>query len=420
MSELITLPKLGFDMAEGTLVRWLKQVGDPVKKGDVLLEVETDKATVEVEALASGLLKGTFAEAGSVLPVGTLIGVIAGADEKVDLEALRKQAGGGSAAPAASKAAAAPVSAAPAAPVQPAASAAAKPAAAAPETNGMLRVSPIAQRMAAQAGVDLKLVRGSGPEGRIIKRDIEVFMAGGAPAQPAAVARPQLTAGSVPASRLRKAIARRMTESKAAIPHFYMTVDVDMADALRAREQLNSMLEASDAKLSVNDFIVKGAALALLKFPNLNAVYRGDAVELMAQVHVGVAVSVPGGLMTVVVRDAESKPLAKIGAEIRAMAARAREGKVQPSDIEGSTFTTSNLGMYGIEHFAAIINPPEVAILATGAVQAVAVVRNGQVVPGTVMRATLSADHRVTDGAEAAQFMQYFKQLLEQPLRLVV
>ena len=400
MSELITLPKLGFDMAEGTLVRWLKQVGDPVKKGDVLLEVETDKATVEVEALASGLLKGTFAEAGSVLPVGTLIGVIAGADEKVDLDALRMQAGGGSAAPAASKAAAAPVSAAPAAPVQPAANAAAKPAAAAPETNGMLRVSPIAQRMAAQAGVDLKLVRGSGPEGRIIKRDIEIFMAAGAPAQPAAVARPQLTAGSVPASRLRKAIARRMTESKAGIPHFYMTVDVDMADALRAREQLNSMLEASGAKTSVNDFIVKCAALALLKFPNLNAVYRGDAVELMPQVHVGVAVSVPGGLMTVVVRDADTK--------------------VQPSDIEGSTFTTSNLGMYGIEHFAAIINPPEVAILATGAVQEVAVVRNGQVVPGTIMRATLSADHRVTDGAEGAQFLQYFKQLLEQPLRLVM
>ena len=412
MSELITLPKLGFDMAEGTLVRWLKQVGDPVKKGDVLLEVETDKATVEVEALASGLLKGTFAEAGSVLPVGTLIGVIAGADEKVDLEALRMQAGGGSAAPAAFKAAAAPV--------QPAASAAAKPAAGAPETNGMLRVSPIAQRMAAQAGVDLKLVRGSGPEGRIIKRDIEVFMAGGAPAQPAAVARPQLTAGSVPASRLRKAIARRMTESKSGIPHFYMTVDVDMADALRAREQLNSMLEASGAKTSVNDFIVKCAALALLKFPNLNAVYRGDAVELMPQVHVGVAVSVPGGLMTVVVRDADTKALATIGAEVRAMAARARDGKVQPSDIEGSTFTTSNLGMYGIEHFAAIINPPEVAILATGAVQEVAVVRNGQVVPGTIMRATLSADHRVTDGAEGAQFLQYFKQLLEQPLRLVM
>ncbi len=413
MSELITLPKLGFDMAEGTLVRWLKQVGDPVKKGDVLLEVETDKATVEVEALASGLLKGTFAEAGSVLPVGTLIGVIAGADEKVDLDALRMQAGGGSAAPAAPKAASA-------APVQPAASAAAKPAAAAPETNGMLRVSPIAQRMAAQAGVDLKLVRGSGPEGRIIKRDIEVFMAGGAPAQPAAVARPQLTAGSVPASRLRKAIARRMTESKSGIPHVYMTVDVDMADALRAREQLNSMLEASGAKTSVNDFIVKCAALALLKFPNLNAVYRGDAVELMPQVHVGVAVSVPGGLMTVVVRDADTKALATIGAEVRAMAARARDGKVQPSDIEGSTFTTSNLGMYGIEHFAAIINPPEVAILATGAVQEVAVVRNGQVVPGTIMRATLSADHRVTDGAEGAQFLQYFKQLLEQPLRLVM
>ena len=415
MSELITLPKLGFDMAEGTLVRWLKQVGDQVKKGDVLLEVETDKATVEVEALASGLLRGTFAEAGSVLPVGTLIGVIAGAEEKVDLNALRAQAGGAPAVPAPVAQA---VTAATTAP--PAVSATPQPAVALPAGDGVLRVSPIAQRMAAQAGIDLKLVHGSGPEGRIIKRDIEMLVAGGAPAQPAAVARPQLAAGSVPASRLRKAIARRMTESKTAIPHFYLTVDVDMADALRAREQLNSMLEASDAKLSVNDFIVKGAALALLKFPNLNAVYRGDAVELMAQVHVGVAVSVPGGLMTVVVRDANTKQLATIGAEIRAMAARAREGKVQPSDIEGSTFTTSNLGMYGIEHFAAIINPPEVAILATGAVQAVAVVRNGQVVPGTIMRATLSADHRVTDGAEAAQFMQYFKQLLEQPLRLVV
>lgn len=407
MSELITLPKLGFDMAEGTLVRWLKQVGDSVKKGDVLLEVETDKATVEVEALASGLLKGTFAEAGSVLPVGTLIGVIAGAEEKVDLDALRLQAGGAEAVPAPVAKAVTPAPAAP-----PPMSATPQPAVAVPASDGMLRVSPIAQRMAAQAGVDLKLVRGSGPEGRIIKRDIEMFMAGGTPAQPAA--------GSVPASRLRKAIARRMTESKTAIPHFYLTVDVDMADALRAREQLNAMLEAADAKLSVNDFIVKGAALALLKFPNLNAVYRGDAVELMAQVHVGVAVSVPGGLMTVVVRDADAKPLATIGAEVRAMAARARASKVQPADIEGSTFTTSNLGMYGIEHFAAIINPPEVAILATGAVQAVPVVRNGQVVPGTIMRATLSADHRVTDGAEAAQFMQYFKQLLEQPMRLLV
>jgi pyruvate dehydrogenase E2 component (dihydrolipoamide acetyltransferase) len=415
MSELITLPKLGFDMAEGTLVRWLKQVGDQVKKGEVLLEVETDKATVEVEALASGLLRGTFAEAGSVLPVGTLIGVIAGAEEKVDLDTLRAQAGGAPTVPAPGSKA---VTAAQIAP--PPVSATPKPAAAVPATDGVLRVSPIAQRMAAQAGIDLKLVRGSGPEGRIIKRDIELLVAGGAPAQPVAAARPHLAAGSVPASRLRKAIARRMTESKTTIPHFYLTVDVDMADVVRVREQLNSMLEASDAKVSINDFIVKGAALALLKFPNLNGVYRGDALELMAQVHVGVAVSVPGGLLTVVVRDADSKPLATIGAEVRAMAARAREGKVQPADIEGSTFTTSNLGMYGIEHFAAIINPPEVAILATGAVQAVPVVRNGQVVPGTILRATLSGDHRVTDGAEGAQFIQYFKQLLEQPLRLVV
>jgi pyruvate dehydrogenase E2 component (dihydrolipoamide acetyltransferase) len=410
MAELITMPKLGFDMAEGKLVRWVKKQGETVNKGEVLAEVETDKATVEVESFVSGVVAATFAEEGSFQKVGALIGVIAAPGESVDVDALRAQATGGAA------------SVKPAAPVSPAV-------AATPKSNGkpaptvgestIVRISPIARRMADELGIDPRQVKGTGPEGRITKKDIEAHMAAPAPvpAFPSVSIAREDTA--IPLTKLRSAIARRMTESKTSVPHFYVTVEIDMEAVLDLRKQLNAMLGES-GKLSVNDFIVKAAALALRDYPNLNASFNGDHIIRRGHINVGNAVSVEAGLLTVVVKDADAKSLAQISAEVKTMATRAREGKVKPDDIEGSTFTISNLGMYDVDSFVAIINPPDAAILAVGSARQVPVVKNGALAAGWRMKATISADHRVTDGAEAAQFLQALKKKLEEPLRLML
>jgi pyruvate dehydrogenase E2 component (dihydrolipoamide acetyltransferase) len=418
MAELITMPKLGFDMAEGKLVRWVKKQGETVNKGEVLAEVETDKATVEVESFVSGVVAATFAEEGSFQKVGALIGVIAAPGESVDVNALRAQASSG------------------AAPVKPAAPApTAAPAPSTPKSNGqppsaishqpMLRISPIARRMADELGIDPRQLKGSGPEGRITKKDIEAHVAAKAapPQAPSFPAFPSISIlredTAIPLTKLRSAIARRMTESKTGVPHFYVTVDVDMEAVLDLREQLNAML-GDASKLSVNDFIVKAAALALRDYPNLNASFNGDHIVRHGHINVGNAVSVEAGLLIVVVKDADAKSPAQISAEVKAMAARAREGKVKPDDVEGSTFTISNLGMYDVDSFVAIINPPDAAILAVGSAQQVPVVKNGALAVGWRMKGTISADHRVTDGAEAAQFMQALKKKLEEPLRLML
>ena len=436
MAEIVTMPKLGFDMAEGTLVRWVIQTGEPVQKGAVLAEIETDKATVEVESNFEGILAQQLVQAGDVVPVNSPIAVIAAPGEKLD-----------------QRVAAAPVGTAPAAPppqsVIPAQ--AAQTPAAAGNLPGNLKASPLARRMASDAHINLALVPGTGPSGRIVQRDIKAYLSGAIPvstavapstAAGAPVAAPQTVPQAaktaplplapiwssaappspdqvIPLARLRAAIGRRMLESKQQAPHFYVTHAYDVEALLALRTKINSLLPDED-KISVNDFIVKAVSFVLRQFPNLNAALQGDHVVQFGAVNIGVAVAVETGLLTVVCRDADRKPLRQIAAELRSMASRARQGKVRPEEIEGSTFSVSNLGMYQVEHFIAILNPPEAAILAVGSALQVPVVKDGQVVPGWLMKATLSVDHRISDGAEAARFLQALAPYIEEPVRLLL
>ena len=453
MPDLVPMPKLGFDMAEGTLVRKVKKDGDTVKKGEVLAEIETDKATVEVESPASGVVKGWMVEEGQAVPVGALMAVIGATDEAVDLNALK---GSGQEPASAAPAPAGPPAARPkganghqdaaTAPAKPAAAApAATPAAAAPATTpaptgSAAPVSPIARKMAADAGVDISRIAGTGPGGRITKRDVENFLAqptaapaeapatATAPASAAPVPLPAATAfvpqaaredQTVPFTRMRHAVARRMTESTTTTPQFFVTSEIDMDAAMELRAQVNALLP-DEGKLSVNDLIIKAVALALREFPNINASFAGDGVVRKGHINVGNAVALDSGLLTVVVRDADQKPLSTIAGEMKAMVGRVRSGKVQPADIEGSTFSISNLGKWDVNNFIAIINPPEAAILATGTVKQIPAIKNGAVVASQRMFVSISADHRVTDGAEAAAFLQTVKQKLEQPLRLMM
>jgi pyruvate dehydrogenase E2 component (dihydrolipoamide acetyltransferase) len=426
MAETITMPKLGFDMAEGTLIRWVKKEGEEIQKGEVLAEIETDKATVEVESSASGTVRKLLVDEGTAVPVGDPIAMVGSPDEKLGpLPTPGPKSKPEQAAPAPTKTTPVPHQPEPAP---------AKPATATPE--GRVKASPLARRMAEEKGLVLANLQGSGPGGRIVKRDIESALS----AQPAAVsqAAPAATPQAVPAlaplpafsaeprqdqhvnlTKLRQAIGRRMVESKQQFPHFYVAHEYKMDRLMALRKQVNQYLPDGE-KLSVNDFIVKAAGLALRQYPNLNARLDGEAVLRFGAVNIGVAVTVPGGLLTVVVRDADQKPLRQISLEIKSMAARARDGKVKPDDVEGSTFSTSNLGMYDVENFIAIISPPEAAILALGSAREVPVVADGQIVPGWRMKATISVDHRVSDGAEAAQFMQALATYLEEPLRLMV
>jgi pyruvate dehydrogenase E2 component (dihydrolipoamide acetyltransferase) len=418
MPEIVPMPKLGFDMAEGKLVRRVKQEGEAVQKGDILAEIETDKATVEIESSVSGVVKGWLVEEGQPVPVGASMAVIGAPDEVVDLNVYRAQPL--HAAPVAAPAAAPPSAATAPASVpttQPSVTReAATPSAAAP-------ASPIARRIADEAGIDIRLVAGTGPGGRVTKKDVEAYLRApklaAVPPVPAAPVAAAPEDQIVPLTRLRQIIARRMTESKQTVPQFYVTAEIDMAAAMDLRKQINALLP-DERKASVNDLVVKAAALALRQFPNVNASFAGDKVIRKGRVNVGIAVAVEGGLLTVVVKDVDQKPIAQAAAEAKAMIARARAGKVQGADIEGSTFSVSNLGMYDAENFIAIINPPEAAILATGAVREIPVVKDGALAPGLRLKVTCSADHRVTDGAEIAQFLQAVKKNLEEPLRLLV
>ncbi|HWQ04656.1 MAG TPA: dihydrolipoamide acetyltransferase family protein [Longilinea sp.] len=419
MADIVTMPKLGFDMAEGTLVRWVKNEGDTINKGDVLAEIETDKATVEVDSSFTGILNRRLVEQGDVVPVGSPIAVIAQPGEQVtnlagvsDEKKVEKPA-----APTIEKT------------VQLASADAGILASA---EGGLVKASPLAKRIASEKGLDLKEVQGTGPGGRIVKRDVEVVLTApqrpaAAPAQ-AAASLPQIpwqgnftaqTDEIIPLSKLRGIIGRRMVEAKQVVPHFYVTHEFAMDALMALRKQANDLLP-EDQKLSVNDFIVKGVALALREFPGINASLIENDIIRHGKVNVGVAVAMDAGLMTVVVKDADQKPLRVIATEVKEMVARARAGKVRPEDIEGSTFSISNLGMFDVEHFIAIINPPEAAILAVGSAKQVPVIKDGQVSIGTRMKATISADHRVTDGAEAARFMQALALNLEQPMRLML
>jgi pyruvate dehydrogenase E2 component (dihydrolipoamide acetyltransferase) len=421
MADIVSMPKLGFDMAEGTLVRWVINEGEAVQKGAVLAEIETDKATVEVESAYEGVMARHLVAEGEVVPVNTPIAVIAAPGEKVEAGELKVETKKGEVAPApqAKKEEAAPAAQAAPAPAQ--APTAVPPPVAEGQIPGGIKASPLARRMAEERGIPLSAIKGSGPDGRITKKDVEAYRP--APAAPVAAAQAPapLPSTALPLNRLRAIIGRRMTEAKQRVPHFYVTHEYDMAALMALRQQVNQTLP-EDEKASVNDYIIKAAALALREFPNLNASLdeANNQVVQHGQVNIGVAVAVEGGLLTVVSRDTDRKPLRQIAAELRPMLQRAREGKVRPDDIEGSTFSVSNMGMYDVEHFIAIINPPEAAILAIGSVREVPVIKAGQVVPGLRMKATISVDHRVSDGAEAARFMQALVKYLEEPLRLLV
>ncbi len=433
MAEFIKMPTLGFDMEEGTMGTWLKQVGDRVQKGDVLAEIESDKVTQELTARAEGVLLAQLVNTGDQVPVGNNLGIIG--EEGEDISGMG--GGNGAAAPAPK-----PTEAAAATEPKPETGAetpdqAAQAPAAAPqgeldaEFPGGVKATPVARRMAEEHAVDLAQVGGSGPGGRVRKADVEAFIANPPTAKPAekttAVSTPQpaapvpTPAGATeqPLTRMRQAIARRMTESKVTVPHFYVTTDIDMGPALALRKQINNSLDA-ERKVSVNDLVVKAAALALRQFPNINASFGGDKIILHNEINVGSAVAIEGGLLTIVQKGTDNASISKIAQDHKEMIARAREGKVKPEDVEGSTFTVSNLGAFDVDHFIAIINPPNAAILAVGSAQQVPVVVNGELAIGTRMKATISADHRVTDGAEAAQFMQVLKGILEEPLKLLI
>ena len=417
MAEFIVMPKLGFDMREAVLVSWLKGIGEQVTKGEVVAEIESDKATLELEALVTGTVLKQLVNEGAVVPVGAKMAIVGEAGEDISGLAAgdETQAAAQEEAPKVD-AAAEPAPAPAAAPVMETAVSA--------EFPGGIKATPVARRLAEEKSVDLRRVKGSGPDGRVRRSDVEAYLAAPPAAQPSAPmpvtavpTGPETT--EIPTSRLRQAIARRMTESKTSVPHFYVTSDIDMEPALALRKQINALLP-EEQKVTVNDMVVKAAALALQEFPNLNAAFGGDKIVRHNRIHVGTAVAVEGGLLTIVQKNTNLTPLAQIAADNRAMIGRARVGKVKPEDVEGSTFTVSNLGAFDVDSFVAIINPPDAAILAVGSARQVPVVVNGQLAVGTRMKATISADHRVTDGAEAAQFMQALKAILESPLRLLL
>jgi pyruvate dehydrogenase E2 component (dihydrolipoamide acetyltransferase) len=435
MATKVMMEALSPTMEEGRLVKWLKQVGDTVKNGDTLAEVETDKAIMELVARGDGVLRARLVEEGSTSAVGAVIGVIAAADE--DIAALTGAAAGGGASATAPSPTEAPADAAPA---TASASAAASPPGqpvgghgATEGTEGSQRSSPLARRLAAEKGLNLAAIRGTGPGGRVILRDIEAA----ASAAPAAAAAPAASSGSsaskptavatgmqidgeykdVALTQMRKTIARRLGESIGPVPTFYLTSEIDMTNVAKLREQ---MVAAGDAfKVSVNDIVIKAVAVALTRHPECNAHWMGDSIRYFSAAHVGMAVATDDGLIVPVIRDAHLKGLGAIGKEARELAKRARERKLQPAEFTGGTFSVSNLGMFGIDQFTAIINPPEAAILAVGGTETKPVWENGQFVPRQRMRVTMSCDHRIIDGAVGAKFLQTLKQLLESPLMML-
>jgi len=409
-------------MEEGNIVGWLKKVGDPVEPGDVLAEVETDKATMELESYHEGYLLYIGIKEGPV-PVDGLLAVIGEKDE--DYKAALEEAQ--SAAPAAKEAAPAPDEAqmkeaiTASSPVEAAPSSSTKTESNSP-TDTKIKASPLAKSIAAEKGIPLSAVQGSGDNGRIIKRDIENFKGTGAPAaaaMPLAAAQlsPDVQYGETPISQMRKTIARRLAESKFTSPHFYLTIEINMDATIAARKAIN---EDPNVKVSYNDIVVKAAAAALRKHPNINASWLGDKIAVHQDVNIGVAVAVPDGLVVPVIKNADVKPMMMINAEVKALAAKARDKKIQPAEMQGNTFTISNLGMFGIEEFTAIINPPDACILAVGAIVQKPVVKDGALAVGNMMKVTLSCDHRIVDGASGAQFLQTLRSFIENPVRILV
>lgn len=422
MATNILMPALSPTMTEGNLARWLKQEGDRIKAGDVIAEIETDKATMEVEAVDEGILGRILVPAGTQgVKVNDVIAVLVEAGEAVPTAGAAPKAAPAPAAPA-------PVAAAPAAAVAPTP---------APASGDRVFASPLARRMAAQAGLDISKIAGSGPNGRIVKADVDAALSRGpapaaAPAAaPAPVAAPRPAAPvaitaphtAIPNSSIRKVIARRLAKSKATIPHFYVSTDVEIDALLKIRADLNARSPKDGPgayKLSVNDLVIKATAVTLRRFPNVNAMWTEDAILQLHDVDISVAVSIPDGLITPIVKGADIKGLAAISNEMKDLAARAKAGKLKPEEFQGGGFSISNMGMYGVKDFAAIINPPQAGILAVSAGEQRPVVKNGVLAIATVMTLTLSVDHRVIDGALAAEFLQALKRNIEDPLSLML
>jgi pyruvate dehydrogenase E2 component (dihydrolipoamide acetyltransferase) len=415
MITKVHMEALSPTMEEGQLVRWLKAEGDAVVSGDILAEIETDKATMELVARGDGILRKILLGAGGTIAVGSVIGVIAGPGD--DISAM----GGDAPASAAPATGTVPAKApAPAAPVAPAG------APAVVEEGGRVKASPLARRLADDLGVDLARVEGSGPGGRVVKRDVEAARV----SAPAATAPAGVAAGAfavteseyedVPVSQMRKTIAKRLVESLGPVPHFFLTIDVDMGRVIEARQSINAWLEKQGEKISLNDIVLKAVAGALRKHPECNAQWHGTHVRRFGGVHLGVAVAIEDGLITPVVKNAHLKGIAQIAREVRELAGRAREKRLMPDEYTGSTFSVSNLGMFGIHEFTAIINPPEAGILAIGGVEDTPVAVDGQVVVRPRMRVTMSCDHRVIDGAQGSRFLATLKAMLEEPTTILV
>ncbi|MDX1439836.1 MAG: pyruvate dehydrogenase complex dihydrolipoamide acetyltransferase [Rubricoccaceae bacterium] len=432
MAIAVEMPKMSDTMEEGVLVSWLVEEGDEVAAGDVIAQVETDKATMDLEVYDDGVLLKKMVAEGAGVPIGGLIAVLGKEGEDID-ELLAKYANG-------SKKEEEPKVETEVEPQVSGDGAAAEPEESVMvHANGDVKASPLARKMAGEAGLDIRTVRGTGPDGRIVKRDIEAALGGAAPMKapakaPAAppvprpaTAEPPVFKGEefekVPVSQMRKTIARRLAESKFTAPHFYLTMQIDMENAVAARKSINEIAEGrGEGKISFNDMITKACALALKMHPSVNSswVESENAIYRHNRVNVAIAVAIDEGLVTPVIRDADLKSLSQIAAETKDLASRARDRKLQPEDWEGSTFTTSNLGMFGIEKFTAIINPPNACILAIGGIMDEPVVKEGAVVPGKRMRVTLSCDHRVVDGATGSAFLGDVKRFLEDPVRMFV
>ena len=422
MAIVINMPRLSDTMTEGVVAKWHKQIGDTVNEGDLLAEIETDKATMEFEAFPGqeGKLLYVGVAEGATAPVDTVLAILG--EDGEDIEALKAgdSAPAPEAAPAVKEEAPAPA-AAPAPTPAPAATPAPAPAPVANDEG--IKASPLARKLAADRGIDLSMVQGSGDHGRVVKRDVDSFNpAFHTSPQPGVAAVPSVPAGvenytDQPVSQMRKVIAKRLSESKNTAPHFYITMDIDMDNAIAARKSMNA---SGDVKISFNDLVVKSCALALKKHPVINSAWLGDHIRQNDHVHIGVAVAIEDGLLVPVLRHADQMPLSSISANVKDLAGKAKDKKLQPSDWEGNTFTISNLGMFGVEEFTAIVNPPDAAIMAVGGIKQVPVVKDGAVVPGNVMKVTLSCDHRVIDGASGAAFLQTVKGFLENPVTMLV
>lgn len=431
MAEIIKMPRLSDTMEEGVIIGWSKKVGDKVQPGDILAEVETDKATMELESFHEGYLLHIGVESGAV-PVDGIIAVIGEKGE--DYESALKNSNGSSAAPKND---------------QPAEAADSNKKSGSEKTDNKedkselqeksqeagsdsseqrLKASPLAKSIAKESGVDLKNIQGSGDQGRIIKKDVEAALTSGSAGAandpkadtsktPAFNFSMEDSSKDVPVNQMRKTIARRLGESKFSAPHFYLTMEFDMDNAIAARTQLN---ETAEQKISYNDIVVKACAAALRKHPAINSSWLGDKISYHQHIHIGIAVAVEDGLLVPVIRNADFKSLSQLNSEIKVLAGKAKEKKLQPAEMQGNTFTISNLGMFDIDEFTAIINPPDACILAVGSIKSVPVVKNGAVVPGNRMKVTLSCDHRVVDGATGAKFLQTVKEYVENPIKLIL